>query len=121
MAEAVEERNDVEEIEIRLVLEAIRARYGYDFRGYRSDSIRRRLLMAQAEASVANLAEFQYRLLRDPSLFAWLVSRLTVQMSEMFRDPTFYLAFRRDVIPLLRTYPELKFWHAGSAAGEEAY
>lgn len=113
--------SDVEAIEVRLVLEAIYARYGFDLRGYCPESIRRRVLAAQEKANVQNLGELSHRLLTDPGVFATVLSSLTVQVTEMFRDPSFYATFRREVVPLLRTYPKLKIWAAGCASGEEAY
>jgi chemotaxis protein methyltransferase CheR len=110
-----------EEIEVRLVLQAIYERYGYDFRDYSGDSMRRRLLAALARSGAAHLGELQHRLLSDASFFASLVDDLTVQVSGMFRDPQFFRAFRERVVPMLRTYPHLKIWHAGCAGGEEVY
>ncbi|HSC87282.1 MAG TPA: CheR family methyltransferase [Polyangiaceae bacterium] len=110
-----------EAIELDLLLEAIHRRYGYEFRSYEGESMRRRLLLACQEANLRHLGEMQHRLLVEPQFFAWLISRLTVQTSDLFRDPAFFAAFRRAVVPLLRTYPELRFWLAGSASGEEAY
>jgi chemotaxis protein methyltransferase CheR len=112
---------DIEEIEVRLVLEAINARYGYDFRDYSAESMRRRVHAALARSGAQNLGVMQHRLLIEPAFFASLVDDLTVQVSEMFRDPSFYRSFREQVVPMLRTYPQLKIWHAGCATGEEVY
>jgi chemotaxis protein methyltransferase CheR len=112
---------ELEELEIRLMLEAIHERYGYDFRGYALESMRRRVHVALGNAGAAHLGELQHRLIREPGLFFELLDDLTVQVSEMFRDPHFYRAFRRDVVPVLRTYPQIKIWHAGCASGEEVY
>ena len=111
----------IEEIEVRLVLEAINARYGYDFRDYSPESMRRRVQAAMAHSGAENLGILQHRLLTEPEFFASLLDDLTVQVSEMFRDPAFYSAFREQVVPILRTYPQLKIWHAGCAMGEEVY
>ena len=111
----------IEEIEVRLVLEAINARYGYDFRDYSPESMRRRVQAAMAHSGAENLGILQHRLLAEPEFFASLLDDLTVQVSEMFRDPAFYSAFREQVVPILRTYPQLKIWHAGCATGEEVY
>lgn len=113
--------DDTERIEIRLLCEAIHQRYGYDFRNYAADSLERRLRAAMQRLGVPNLGELMHRTLTDPGVFRSLLSHLTVQVTEMFRDPTFYAAFRREVVPVLRTYPELKVWHAGCATGEEVY
>lgn len=112
---------EVEEIEVRLILEAIHARYGYDLRDYAPPSIRRRVLAALARSEAANLGDLQHRLLADPGVFGVVLDQLMVQVSEMFRDPAFFLAFRREIVPLLRTYPLIKIWHAGCASGEEVY
>ena len=112
---------DVEEIEIRLVLDAIHARYGYDFRDYSPDSMRRRVQAALARSGSSDLGALQHRLLTEPDFFASLLDDLTVQVTELFRDPPFYRTFREQVVPTLRTYPQLKIWHAGCATGEEVY
>jgi chemotaxis protein methyltransferase CheR len=112
---------EIEAIEIRLLLEAVYAKYGYDLREYASVSMRRRVLAALAKSGLAHLGELQHRILRDPEFFASVLEDLTVRVSEMFRDPTFYRAFRSSVVPLLRTYPQLKIWHSGCATGEEVY
>jgi len=113
--------DSTEELEIKLVLEAIHEQYGYDFRDYASDSIQRRVHAVLAKSGAAHFGELQHRLLTEPTFFASLLGGLTVQLSEMFRDPKFYRAFREKVIPVLRTYPQLKIWHAGCASGEEVY
>jgi chemotaxis protein methyltransferase CheR len=112
---------ETEEIEIRLFLEAIHARYGYDLRNYAEASMRRRVRVALTNSGLPHLGELQHAVLHDKELFARVVEDLTVRVSEMFRDPSFYLAFRRDLVPLLRTYPTLKIWHCGCATGEEVY
>ncbi|HKQ71603.1 MAG TPA: protein-glutamate O-methyltransferase CheR [Polyangiaceae bacterium] len=112
---------DSEEIEVRLLLEAIFAQYGYDFRDYCADSMRRRVQAALAKSGLAHLGDLQHRLLVDPRFFASLLDDLTVQVSEMFRDPPTYRTFRERVVPILRTYPQVKIWHAGCASGEEVY
>jgi chemotaxis protein methyltransferase CheR len=112
---------DVERLELRLLLEAIYERHGYDLRKYEPAAIRRRFGAIMAKSGVTHYGELQHRILHDASFFAGIVDDLTVQVSEMFRDPAFYLAFREHVVPVLRTYPQLKIWHAGCAGGEEAY
>jgi chemotaxis protein methyltransferase CheR len=113
--------DDVENIEVRLLLEAIHARYGYDLRQYSWASLKRRVLAALAKSGLRSLSEFQHSLLRDPALFAEVLENLTVRMTDMFRDPQFYETLRQRVVPLLRTYPLLNVWHAGCATGEEVY
>ena len=112
--------NEPDEIEFRLLLEALFLRYGYDFRRYAPRSLRRRVDRAREEHGAASLAELQHRLLRERALFVSLLDSLTVNVTDMFRDPPFYAALRRVVLPFLRTYPALKIWVAGCASGEEA-
>jgi chemotaxis protein methyltransferase CheR len=113
--------DDTEQLEVRLVLSAIYERYGYDFRDYAADSIARRVQAAAAKLGVPHLGELQHRLIREPEVFQSTLDFLTVRVTEMFRDPRFYRTLRREVLPVLRTYPQLKIWHAGCASGEEVY
>ncbi len=110
-----------EDIETRLVLEGIFARYGYDLRDYEPTSMKRRVQSALARSGARHSGELLHRLLREPEFFVLVLNDLMVQVTEMFRDPPMYLAFRRSVVSLLRTYPELRIWHAGCASGEEVY
>lgn len=112
---------EIEDVEIRLLLEAIHARYGYDLRDYAPASMRRRVRAALAVSGLAHLGELQHRVLRDADLFAEVLDGLTIRVTEMFRDPTFYRALRARVAPILRTYPLLRIWHSGCATGEEVY
>jgi chemotaxis protein methyltransferase CheR len=112
---------DLESLEIRLLLEGIEATYGYDFRGYAETSIKRRLTHWLAESGFATFSLAQSSLLRDRSLFESLLRGITVNVTEMFRDPAFFRAVREQVVPFLKTYPFVKIWVAGCATGEEAY
>jgi chemotaxis protein methyltransferase CheR len=112
---------DVEALEIRMLLEAIHARYGFDLRDYAHGSMRRQVLGALAKSGLSHLGELQHRVLSEPRFFAELLEDLTVRVTEMFRDPQVHRAFRERVVPILRTYPLLKIWHGGCASGEEAY
>lgn len=112
---------DPQRLEVKLVLEAIYARHGYDFRQYTPDSMERRVLAAAAKIGAAHLGELQHRVIHHPADFSAVLDVLTVRVTEMFRDPSFYRVFREIVIPVLRTYPEIKIWHAGCASGEEVY
>lgn len=114
-------KSQIAEIEQALLLEAIYRRYHYDFRGYAAASIRRGLHAALGSFGCETLSQLQDRVLREPAVFTALLGYLTVQVSELFRDPEYFLALRRDVIPLLRTYPSLKLWVAGCSTGEEVY
>jgi chemotaxis protein methyltransferase CheR len=109
------------EIEFRLLIDAIYRMYHYDFRGYTSASLRRRLRSALNRFGCATLSQLQDRVLHEPDVFSSLLDYLTVQVSEMFRDPSYFRSLREQVVPLLRTYPSLKVWVAGCSAGEEAY
>jgi chemotaxis protein methyltransferase CheR len=109
------------EIEFQLLIEAIYRLYHYDFRDYAAASLRRRLRTALLRFRCETLSQLQDRLLREPAVFHALLDHLTVQVSEMFRDPAYFRALREQVVPLLRTYPSLKIWVAGCSSGEEAY
>src|SRR5688500_15453231 len=109
-------QTEAEAIEMGLVLDAIHRRYGYDLREYVPETIERRLKGALVRSGCAHFGELTHRLLHDESWFSSLLDQLTVQVSDMFRDPEFYRVFRQRVAPLLRTYPELKLWHAGCAS-----
>lgn len=112
---------EIAEIEQRLLLDGIYYRYHYDFRGYAQGSIKRGLEAALGAFACKTLSQLQDRIMHDPAAFTVLLGYLTVQVSDMFRDPAYFLALRREVIPLLRTYPSLKIWVAGCSAGEEVY
>jgi chemotaxis protein methyltransferase CheR len=114
-------RDGVEDIEIRLLLEALYQRYHYDFRHYARASIKRRLVQARERLHFASISAMQDSLLHDPSTLPRLLDYLTVQVSEMFRDPSYFRALRENVLPHLRTYPSLKVWIAGCSNGEELY
>jgi chemotaxis protein methyltransferase CheR len=109
------------EIELRLLMEAIYLRYSYDFRDYTGASQKRRVTYALGQLGLASVAELQDRVLRDPAVFAQLLQFLTIPVSEMFRDPAYFLALRRQVLPVLETYPSIKIWIAGCSTGEEAW
>jgi chemotaxis protein methyltransferase CheR len=117
----MEADSETVELETRLLLEAIYAKYGYDLRGHTLQSMRRRLENLRIKSGAAHLGELQHRLLVDHAFFASVRDALTIQESEMFRDPQFFRAFREHIVPVLRTYPHLKIWHAGCAGGEEVY
>ncbi|TDV72356.1 protein-glutamate O-methyltransferase CheR [Pseudomonas sp. LP_7_YM] len=113
------ERNT--EIEIRLLIEAIYLKYSYDFRDYSGASVKRRVAHALTQFELKTISALQERVLHDPSAFMQLLQFLTIPVSEMFRDPSHFLAIRQEVVPLLKTYPSLKVWIAGCSTGEEVY
>lgn len=110
-----------EEIELHLLLEAIRLKYHYDFRSYSQASLKRRLTQAKSHFGCETFSQLQHRILHEESTLAAMLPFLTVQVSEMFRDPSYFLALRTSVLPHLKTYPSLKVWVAGCSTGEEVY
>jgi chemotaxis protein methyltransferase CheR len=110
-----------EEIEMQLLLEAICSRYHYDFRGYSRASLKRRLIQARERMGCRTFSSLQEKVLHNPTVFPQMLAYLTVQVSDMFRDPSYFLALREQVVPHLRTYPSLKVWVAGCSTGEELY
>ncbi len=111
----------IEDIEIRLLLEALYVRYHYDFRNYAMASIKRRLRQAREQLGFATISALQESVLHDTQMLPRLLGYLTIQVSEMFRDPSYFQAIREQVVPHLRTYPSLKIWIAGCSGGEELY
>ena len=112
---------ELEDLEVQLLLEAVYRRYGFDFREYAPASLRRRLwrrVHAEGERTIAGLME---KLLHDPPSMERLLLDLSINVTAMFRDPAFYVAFRSRVVPLLRTYPFTRIWVAGCSTGEEVY
>jgi len=109
------------DIELRLLTEAVYAKYSHDFREYSGASLKRRVLQAVGRLGCDTISQLQSRVLHDPGVFQQLLEILTIPFSEMFRDPAYWLALRRDVVPLLRTYPSLKVWIAGCSTGEEVF
>ncbi len=111
----------IEDIEIRLLLEALYQRYHYDFRNYTLASLKRRLKQAREQLGFRTISAIQESLLHEPATLPRLLGYLTVQVSDMFRDPSYFRAIREKVVPHLRTYPSLKVWVAGCSSGEELY
>jgi len=114
-------KHDLERIEIKLLTEGIFRHYGFDFRDYSVPSLRRRVwkrIYAEGLTTISGLTE---KILHDSQCMERLLLDLSINTTAMFRDPTFYLAFRHKVVPLLRTYPFVRIWHAGCSTGEEVY
>ena len=109
------------DIEQRLLIEAIYYKHHFDFRGYAQASLKRRLQAALLHFGCKTISQLQDRVLHERETFPALLEYLTVQVSEMFRDPGYFRSLREQVVPLLRTYPSLKVWVAGCSAGEEVY
>ncbi|HVX40905.1 MAG TPA: protein-glutamate O-methyltransferase CheR [Gemmatimonadaceae bacterium] len=112
---------ELERVEIELLLEGIFRHYGFDFRSYAYASIRRRLWKRIDAEGLRSISELQALVLHDPAAMERLLLDLSVSVTAMFRDPGFYRVFRERVVPLLRTYPFIRVWHAGCSTGEEVY
>lgn len=110
-----------EHIDIDLLLETIYQRYGYDFRSYARASIVRRIRQFRSNAGCTSVAEMIPRIIDDDEFASRLIRYFSIAVTEMFRDPLVYRAVREKVVPLLRTWPHCKIWHAGCATGEEVY
>jgi len=121
MTTSIEDKNSIINIEIALLLEAIFKKYGYDFRNYSKAHVKRRLLNRVSLSNFKSISEMQHKVLRDNKFFEVILRDLSINVTEMFRDPSFYKALREEVIPILKTYPFIKVWHAGCSTGEEVY
>lgn len=113
--------SSITDIELRLLMEAIYLKYSYDFRDYSGASQRRRIVHALSQLGCPTISALQEKVLHDPAMFAQLLQYLTIPVTEMFRDPSYFLALREQVVPFLKTYPSLKIWIAGCSTGEEVY
>lgn len=113
--------NELEEIEIQLLLEGVYRYYGFDFRNYAIASLKRRIWNTIRAEKLNSVSGLQEKVLHDPDCMTRFVLGLSVNVTAMFRDPSFYVAFRNKAIPLLRTYPFIRIWHAGCSTGEEVY
>jgi len=111
----------LEKIEIELLLQGLYAWCGYDFRNYSYPSIRRRIWNRVHRENLTTITGLLERALHDPACLRRLIADFSVHVTEMFRDPGFFLHFREKVVPVLRTYPSIKIWHAGCSTGEEVY
>ena len=112
---------ETENIELDLLLEGIHRQWGYDFRSYARASLKRRITKCMEDVGLDHLSEMVPRVLHDKAFFDAFLKNLSVTITEMFRDPTFYRALRKHLVDHLKTYPFIKIWHAGCATGEEAY
>jgi len=112
---------ELEDIEIRLLLEGIRLYYGYDFREYALAPLRRGLSATMARERVATISAFQDRVLHDAALMQQFLGTVGVNVTTMFRDSETTRCLREEVVPLLKTYPSCRLWVAGCATGEEVY
>jgi len=111
---------DISNDDLIEIILLIKAQYGYDFSGYAEASLKRRIIRFLNQAKVT-VFELKYHITNDKSFFFWLLESLTVNVTEMFRDPAFYRQIRTFILPVLSSYPIIKIWHAGCASGEEAF
>lgn len=114
-------RTDPSEEQIGRLLEAVFLKYGYDFRDYAPNSIRRRIQNLLTKSGGLAIEDLQERVVANPLACREFVSEMMVNVTEMFRDPEVYAAIRAHIIPVLRTYPSIRIWHAGCSTGEEVY
>lgn len=115
------EHTAVNDFELQLLLEAIYHQYSYDFRHYSMTSVKRRVAVVMSQFGLKSVSALQDKVLHDPNFFPELLQYMTIPTSEMFRDPDFFRKIREEVLPVLQTYPSLKFWIAGCSTGEEVY
>ncbi|MCC7317522.1 MAG: protein-glutamate O-methyltransferase CheR [Bacteroidales bacterium] len=121
--EQTEHQNEIqtEDIELELLLEAIFKKFGYDFRDYNKAHVKRRILQRKQSLGLRSLSDLQHKTLHEKGFIDVLLRDLSINVTEMYRDPSFYAAMRNEVLPILKTYPYIKIWHAGCATGEEVY
>lgn len=115
------ESSSIERIEISLLLEGIYQRYGHDFRNYAYSSIQRRIKHRLDIENLESISHLQQKVLHEPVIMEKLLQDFSINVTEMFRDPEFYVSFRKNVVPILHSYPFIRIWHAGCSTGEEAY
>jgi chemotaxis protein methyltransferase CheR len=115
------EQTELEDIEIALLLEGLYRYYGFDFREYSPASLKRRILERMRAEKIETVSSYQNRVLHDAACMERLLLGLSVHVTSMFRDPEFYLTFRQKIVPMLKTYPTVRIWHAGCSTGEEVY
>ena len=120
VARDVIERKKIED-EFHGLLEAVYQKYGYDFREYAKAHIKRRIMSRMVMSGIEDVSQMQFKVLNDEAFASELLQDLSITVTEMFRDPNFYRSLRENVIPILKTYPFIKIWHAGCSTGEEAY
>lgn len=114
-------RPKLEDIEVQLLLEGVYRYYGFDFRNYAPSSLKRRIWNIIRAEKLPNISALQEKVLHDPVCLDRFLLGLSVNVTAMFRDPNFFLAFRQKVVPILRTYPFIRIWHAGCSTGQEVY
>ncbi|MGJ9459680.1 CheR family methyltransferase [Oceanobacillus sp. CF4.6] len=112
---------DMEKLEIKLFLQGIYEWYGYDYRNYAYNSIKRRIWHRVNKEKLPSILALLDKVIRDPDCMQKLIADFSINVTDMYRDPSFFREFREKVVPVLRTYPSIRIWHAGCATGEEVY
>lgn len=113
--------DSIDNEQIKTLLSDVLESYGYDFYGYSHASLKRRITRIYALDNFVSFAEFRYAIKSDKRYFKRFLEEITVNVTEMFRDPSFYKSLRQEVLPTLGTYPFIRIWIAGCSTGEEAY
>lgn len=111
----------IENIEIDMLLESIYRFYGYDFRNYTRPFMQRRIVQRVKKENLTSISALQEKILRDPIVMKKLFSDFSINVTEMFRDPSFFKSLRTNLIPVVRDYSEIRIWHVGCSTGEEVY
>lgn len=111
----------ISDMELHLVLDDLMNLYGYDFTNYSRASLKRRVARLIAHDRFLSFAEFRYKLIEDKEYFRRFIEHVTVNVTEMFRDASFYKTLQQEVLPVLATFPLIRIWHAGCSTGEEVY
>lgn len=119
--ELKQQMNKHADMEIELLLEAIYRLSGFDFRQYNRSSISRRIYNRMRVSNIPTISRVQEKAIHEESFLEQLLNDFSINVTEMFRNPSFFKAFRKEVVPYLRQYPEIRIWHAGCATGEEVY
>jgi len=112
---------DIDDIEVQLFIDGMYYKYGYDFRDYSRAHMKRRIKNRLGLSSFESISEMQHEMLTNKGFFDKILPDFSINVTEMFRDPEFFGHLRKEVVPLLKTYPQLKIWHAGCSTGEEVY
>ncbi len=120
-AQLSDDYRDTLDLEVNLLLEAVYQKYGYDFRNYSKAHVKRRIVHRLSSSGLKSVSELQHKVLHERSFIEMILQDLSINVTQMFRDPEFYKAVRKEVVPLLKTYPFIKIWHAGCSTGEEVY
>jgi chemotaxis protein methyltransferase CheR len=114
-------QDELKRIEINLLLEGIYSISGFDFRNYLRSSLQRRIHYRLSLEGLPTITSLLEKVLHEPKFIDKLLNDFSIKVTEMFRDPSFFTALRKEVLPDLRALPEIRIWHAGCATGEEVY